>query len=48
MHGHKFENHVYIVTGDSGTHLTHGVLAGKLIADEIQGVGSPQSELYSP
>jgi glycine/D-amino acid oxidase-like deaminating enzyme/nitrite reductase/ring-hydroxylating ferredoxin subunit len=41
-------NRVYIVTGDSGDGLTHGVLAGKLIADEIQGTANPWAELYNP
>jgi len=40
--------HVYIVTGDSGNGLTHGVLAGKLIADEITGKPNPWSSLYDP
>lgn len=40
--------HTFIVTGDSGNGLTHGVLAGKLIADEIQGIENPWSSLYSP
>jgi len=40
--------HTYIITGDSGNGLTHGVLAGKLIADEIQGVDNPWSKLYDP
>ncbi|KAF2098808.1 DAO-domain-containing protein [Rhizodiscina lignyota] len=40
--------HTYIVTGDSGNGLTHGVLAGKLISDEIEGVGNPWSKPYSP
>ncbi|KAE8394873.1 hypothetical protein BDV23DRAFT_179260 [Aspergillus alliaceus] len=31
-------SHIYVVTGDSGNGLTHGILAGKLIADEIDGV----------
>lgn len=42
------KKHIYVVTGDSGNGLTHGVLAGKLIADEIQGVQNPWSELYNP
>ncbi|PYH48660.1 FAD-dependent oxidoreductase [Aspergillus saccharolyticus JOP 1030-1] len=41
-------NHTYIVTGDSGNGLTHGVLAGKLIADEITGVENPWADLYNP
>jgi len=40
--------HIYIVTGDSGNGLTHGVLAGKLLADEIQGIDNPWSKLYDP
>ncbi|GAB1316980.1 Rieske domain-containing protein [Madurella fahalii] len=39
---------VYIVTGDSGDGLTHGVLAGRLIADEIDGVSNKWASLYSP
>lgn len=42
------QDHVYIVTGDSGNGLTHGVLAGKLIADQIEGVENPWSKLYNP
>ncbi|KAL1840179.1 hypothetical protein VTK73DRAFT_3826 [Phialemonium thermophilum] len=39
---------VYVVTGDSGNGLTHGVLAGRLLADEIQGVENPWAKLYDP
>lgn len=40
---------IYIVTGDSGDGLTHGVLAGRLLADEIEGVRkNPWAGLYSP
>lgn len=39
---------IYIVTGDSGDGLTHGVLAGRLLADEIEGVKNPWADLYSP
>ena len=42
------QHHTYIVTGDSGNGLTHGVLAGKLIADEIQGIDNAWSKLYNP
>ncbi|RHZ46521.1 FAD-dependent oxidoreductase [Aspergillus thermomutatus] len=42
------QQHTYVVTGDSGNGLTHGVLAGRLIADEIEGVRNPWAELYSP
>ena len=40
--------HTYIVTGDSGNGLTHGVLAGKLIADEITSEANPWTSLYDP
>ncbi|KAH7166540.1 FAD dependent oxidoreductase [Dactylonectria macrodidyma] len=40
---------VFVVTGDSGNGLTHGVIAGRLIADEIEGNANPQwAKLYSP
>lgn len=42
------KSHTYIVTGDSGNGLTHGVIAGRLIADEIQGVENPWAKLYNP
>ncbi len=42
------KKHTYIITGDSGNGLTHGVLAGRLIADEIQGIDNPWSKPYSP
>ncbi|KAL2167201.1 hypothetical protein VTG60DRAFT_1613 [Thermothelomyces hinnuleus] len=38
---------VFIVTGDSEDGLTHGVLAGRLIADEIEGKANPWASLYS-
>lgn len=40
--------HTYIVTGDSGNGLTHGVLAGKLIADNITGETNPWTSVYDP
>lgn len=40
--------HTYVVTGDTGHGLTQGVLAGKLIADEIQGIENPWGKLYNP
>ncbi|KAL4929419.1 FAD-dependent oxidoreductase [Aspergillus undulatus] len=40
--------HTYVVTGDSGNGLTHGVLAGRLIADEIEGKKNSWAGLYSP
>jgi len=39
---------IYIVSGDSGNGLTHGVLAGRLIADEIDGTANSWVNLYSP
>ncbi|RWA14485.1 hypothetical protein EKO27_g557 [Xylaria grammica] len=39
---------IYIVTGDSGNGLTHGVLAGKLIADLVEGKPNDWEGLYSP
>ncbi|KPI43979.1 putative Rieske 2Fe-2S iron-sulfur protein YhfW [Cyphellophora attinorum] len=41
-------DHRYIVTGDSGNGLTHGVLAGKLLADLITGKENPWSGVYDP
>jgi Rieske Fe-S protein len=42
------QKHTYVITGDSGNGLTHGVLAGRLIADEIEGTNNPWASLYSP
>ncbi|HEY0179868.1 MAG TPA: FAD-dependent oxidoreductase [Dokdonella sp.] len=39
---------VYVVTGDSGNGLTHGTLAGPLIAALIDGREHPWRELYDP
>ena len=41
-------SHTYVVTGDTGHGLTLGVLAGKLIADQIQGIENPWAKLYNP
>lgn len=38
----------YIVTGDSGNGLTHGVLAGKLISDLIVGNSNAWASVYDP
>lgn len=40
--------HIYIVTGDSSNGLTHGVLAGKLIADSITEQPKPWIAAYDP
>lgn len=43
------EKNVYVSSGDSGNGLTHGVIAGKLIADLITGNANPDwAALYSP
>ncbi|KAK5997719.1 Putative Rieske 2Fe-2S iron-sulfur YhfW-like protein [Cladobotryum mycophilum] len=39
---------IYVVTGDSGNGLTHGVIAGRLIADLVDKKDNPWTELYSP
>ncbi len=39
---------IYVVTGDSGNGLTHGVIAGQVIADQIQGIDNPWKSLYDP
>ncbi|KAL8685573.1 MAG: hypothetical protein Q9218_007674 [Villophora microphyllina] len=42
------QSHIYICTGDFGNGLTHGVIAGKLIADEIMGFENEWSKIYNP
>ncbi len=42
------EENVYLVTGDSGNGLTHGVIAGLLLRDLILGRQNPWSALYDP
>jgi glycine/D-amino acid oxidase-like deaminating enzyme/nitrite reductase/ring-hydroxylating ferredoxin subunit len=42
------DTNIWIVTGDSGNGLTHGVIAGKLISDGIQGKQHEWMELYNP
>ena len=39
---------VYVATGDSGTGMTHGTIAGLLLTDLIQGRKNPWTGLYSP
>lgn len=41
-------SHTYVVTGDTGHGLTQGVLAGRLIADEIQSIDNSWGRLYNP
>jgi glycine/D-amino acid oxidase-like deaminating enzyme/nitrite reductase/ring-hydroxylating ferredoxin subunit len=40
--------HTYIVTGDCGNGLTHGTIAGRLIADQITNKENAWAELYDP
>jgi len=40
--------HVYLATGFSGTGMTYGAIAGRLIADQILGRENPWAELYDP
>jgi len=40
--------HTWIITGDSGNGLTHGVLASLILANEIEGKGDPWSKVYTP
>lgn len=47
-HNTGSDKNVYINTGDSGNGLTHGVIAGKLLSDLIEGVENPWAGLYSP
>jgi glycine/D-amino acid oxidase-like deaminating enzyme/nitrite reductase/ring-hydroxylating ferredoxin subunit len=42
------EDHVSIVTGDSGNGLTHGTIAGKVICDLILKRENPWRKLYDP
>ena len=41
-------DHIYIVTGDSGNGMTHGTIAGILITDLINGKDNTWSKLYDP
>lgn len=42
------EDNVYIVTGDSGTGITHGTIAGILLTDLILGRRNPWQKIYDP
>jgi Rieske Fe-S protein len=39
---------VYVATGDSGMGMTHGMIAGILLTDLIQGRENPWESLYDP
>lgn len=42
------EERIYVATGDSGQGMTHGTIAGILIADQIAGRENPWSGIYDP
>lgn len=42
------EENVFIATGDSGTGMTHGTIAGMLLADLVCGRDNPWAALYDP
>ena len=42
------DQHIFIVTGDSGNGITHGTIAGMLLTDLIMGRKNPWSKLYDP
>lgn len=42
------DNHVFIVSGDSGNGMTHGTIAGMLLTDLILGRDNPWRHAYDP
>ncbi|MFN2601317.1 MAG: FAD-dependent oxidoreductase [Gemmatimonadaceae bacterium] len=42
------DQHIFIVTGDSGNGITHGTVAGILLSDLILGRKNPWKKLYDP
>jgi len=42
------EPNIYIHTGDSGNGMTHGTIAGMLLADLIEGKENPWAQIYDP
>lgn len=42
------DEHIYIVTGDSGNGITHGTIAGMLLTDLITGCENPWVGIYDP
>ncbi|CEL07710.1 hypothetical protein ASPCAL10865 [Aspergillus calidoustus] len=44
----EWKMHTYVITGDSGNGLTHGILAGRLVADGIEGRENSWAALYDP
>lgn len=43
-----WRDNLYVITGDSGTGMTHGTLGARLVADLILGRTNPFAGLYSP
>jgi len=39
---------IFIITGDSGTGITHGTIGGLMIADQLVNITSPWEKIYSP
>lgn len=42
------DRNVYVATGDSGMGMTHGTIAGIILADLVNGVEVPWAKLYDP
>jgi glycine/D-amino acid oxidase-like deaminating enzyme/nitrite reductase/ring-hydroxylating ferredoxin subunit len=42
------DDNIYIVTGDSGNGITHGTIAGIMIADMVAGKGNQWEQIYDP
>ena len=42
------DDNIYIITGDSGSGMTHGTIGGLLINDLINGTNNPWEDLYDP
>lgn len=42
------DEHIYVVTGDSGNGMTHSTIAGMLLSDLIQGKSNPWEKVYDP
>ena len=42
------DNHVFIVTGDSGNGMTHGTIAGMLLKDLVLGHENSWADAYAP
>ena len=42
------QDHIYMITGDSGHGLTHGTIGGMIVSDLIAGRENPWATLYDP